>query len=155
MLYHFPIDATIELLVLKGWKIVGDNLDLTIKVRDMRLDNPNQSYHFFHSIAVQDRIVTSHLDDTKPQCLVSTLSASDFMPSSLDYQQLRNDFIVLVARILVAEFPEFHFFYGAVPNHIQHMYSTELSKKSTVVSAIGICTLLCKQFNECGLSLDH
>ena len=107
---------------------------------------PKLKLSLFHSIAVQDRIVTSHPDNTKPWRLVSTLSVLDIMPSSLDYQQLRNDLIVLVARILVVEFPEFHFFHGAAPNHIHHMYSTELSKKSTVVSAIDICMLLCKQF---------
>ena len=39
-------DITDESFADKRWKIVGDNLDLTIKVRDMRLDNPNQSCHF-------------------------------------------------------------------------------------------------------------
>ena len=99
----------------------------------MRLDNPNQTYHFFHSIAVQDRIPTSHLDDTKPQCLISTLGVSDFIPSQSDYQQLRSDLVVLIACTIVAEFPEFRFMLSAVPNCIPHQYSSEMAKKSTVV----------------------
>lgn len=69
-----------------NWKLVGDNLDLTVKVRDMRVDNPNEAHHFFHTIAVQDRIATDHLDDTKPQCFASTLEVSNFVPSLSDKQ---------------------------------------------------------------------
>lgn len=75
----------------------------------------NLTYHFFHSIAVHDRIQTSHLDDTKLQYLISTLGVSDFIPSLSDYQQLRSDLIVLIARIVVAEFPELRFMLSAVP----------------------------------------
>jgi len=106
-----------------SWKLVGDNLDLTVKVRDMRVDNPNQAHHFFHTIAVQDRIATDHLDDTKPQCLASTLEVSNFVPSLSDKQQLCSDFVVLVARIIASEFAEFKFLQLSVPTHIPHQYS--------------------------------
>ena len=119
----------------KGWKFVGDNLDLTVKVRDMRQDSPNESYHFFHTIAVQDRIDTGHLDSSKPQQLVSNLTISDFLLSSSDYDHLRDDFIVLVARVLVQEFKEFKFLAG-VPPYILHKYSEEMASKSTVVCSV-------------------
>lgn len=89
-----------------GWKYIGDNCDLSVKVRDMRQDNPNDSYHFFHTIAVQDRIDTSHLDSTMPKQLVSSLNITDFLPSSADYHRLREDF-VLVSRVLTRELEEF------------------------------------------------
>ena len=120
-------------LVEKNWKLVGDNLDLTVKVRDMRLDNPNQQYHFFHTIAVQDRISTAHLDDSRPQQLVSNLSTSDFVPSSSDYERLRSDLTVLVSRIVVAELSAFQFMSKAVPDHILHDYSREMARPSVVV----------------------
>jgi len=68
-------------LVEKNWKLVGDNLDLTVKVRDMCLDNPNQQYHFFHTIAVQDRISTAQLDDSRPQQLVTSALLILFHPA--------------------------------------------------------------------------
>ena len=117
----------------KNWKLVGDNLDLTIKVRDMRLDNPNQQYHFFHTIAVQDRVRTAHLNDSRPQQLVSNLSTSDFVLSSSDYKRLRSDLIVLVSRIVVAELSAFQFMSEAVPDHILHEYSREMAQSSVVV----------------------
>lgn len=121
-----------------SWKLVGDNLDLTVKVRDMCVDNPNQAHHFFHTIAVQDRIATDHLDDTKPQCLASTLEVSNFVPSLSDKQRLCSDFVVLVARIIVSEFAEFKFLQLSVPTHIPHQYSKEMAQKSNVVS-IQLC----------------
>ena len=122
----------------KGWKYIGDNLDLTVKVRDMRQDNPNESYHFFHTIAVQDRIDANHLDSPKPQQLVSNLSVSDFLLSSSEYNCLREDFIVLVARVIVNEFKQFRFLAGGVPSHISHRYSQQMASKSTVVRSIGV-----------------
>lgn len=113
---------------------MGDNLDLTVKVRDMRVDNPNQTHHFFHTIANEDRIATGHLDDSKLQCLVSSLEVETFVPSPSDNQRLRSDLIVLVARIIVSEFEEFKFLKSCVPSHITHQYSKEMAQKSNVVS---------------------
>ncbi len=117
----------------RGWKYVGDNLDLTVRVRDMRQCNPNDSYHFFHTIAVQDRIDTSHLDSTVPKQLVSNLTVCDFIPSSSDYHHLKEDFIVLVARGLTHELDEFKFLASSVPSHILHKYSEQMTCKSTVL----------------------
>ena len=89
-----------------SWKLVGDNLDLTVKVRDMRVDNPNQTHHFFHTIAIQD---PGHLDNCKLQCFVSTLEVGSFVPSPSDKQSLRSDLIALRAPIIVSEFEEFKF----------------------------------------------
>ena len=85
---------------------------------------PELSLFPFDSRASQ----TSHLDDTKPQCLIGTLGVSDFIPSGLDFQKLRSDLVVLIARIVVSEFPEFRFMHSAVPNHIPHLYSSEMAK---------------------------
>lgn len=55
-----------------GFKIVGDNLDKTVKPRHMRSDHQNVSLHYFHSIAVKDRIDFSNLPDTPPAKLIYT-----------------------------------------------------------------------------------
>lgn len=97
----------------------------------MRQDNPNQMYHFLHVIGIQDRIDTSHLDDTKPKAAVSSLSVCDFVPSASELKRLKQDITVLVARIIVSEIL---FLRGAVPEHITHIHLNEMSEKSTVVS---------------------
>jgi len=105
-----------------NWKLVGDNVDLNIK-----------QHHFFHSIAVQDRINTAHLDDSRPQQLVSSLTPFDFVPSSSHYKQLRSDLIILVSHIVV-EFPAFQYMSEVVPSHILHQYPSEMAQPSVVVS---------------------
>lgn len=64
---------------MKPGKLVGDNLNVTVKVRDMRMDNPNQMHHFFHLIAIQDRVDTSHFDNSGPRADVRTLGVADFV----------------------------------------------------------------------------
>ena len=44
-----------------GFKVVGDNIDKTVKPRDMRFDQPSKSLHYFHVYAVKDRIDASGL----------------------------------------------------------------------------------------------
>ena len=40
-----------------GYKLVGDNIDKTVKSRHMRLnDHHNKSFHYFYSFSVQNRI---------------------------------------------------------------------------------------------------
>ena len=40
---------------LPTFKLVGDNLDKSVRPRDMRLDNQTQSLHYFHMYGVRDR----------------------------------------------------------------------------------------------------
>ena len=39
-----------------GFKIVGDNIDKTVRPRHMRSDRQAESLHYFHSYAVKDRV---------------------------------------------------------------------------------------------------
>ena len=83
---------------------MGDNLDLTVQVREMRSDNKDKSLHFFHYFAVKDRINSSHLSRYQPQCLATSLPLSAFYPSADDYTHLCDNFVVHLARIAVSKF---------------------------------------------------
>ncbi len=47
---------TLSCTRLPTFKIVGDNIDKTIRPREMRSDHQTRSLHYFHSYAVRDRI---------------------------------------------------------------------------------------------------
>ena len=47
-----------------GLKIVGDNVDKTVKPRHMQSDRQNQSLHYFHLYAVCDRINLTDASET-------------------------------------------------------------------------------------------
>ena len=50
-----------------GFKIVGDNIDKTVKPRHETMQHHSQNLHYFHSYTVQDRIDFSQLSDTPSQ----------------------------------------------------------------------------------------
>ena len=63
-------------------------------------------------------------------------SIYDILPSGIEYQTLKDNFAILVARILVEHNILFfrEDFSGLITNHIPHCYSTEMTNKSEVVS---------------------
>ena len=57
-----------------------------------------------------------------------------FLPTAGDYEQIRKEFLVLVARVLVQHVPSLRIFQDVVPTHILHKHSTDTAKASTIVS---------------------
>ena len=120
-----------------GFKLVGDNLDINIKSRFMRMEGSgNKSLHFFHSYAVLNKVDFSNLPDFHlPTCLNSPKKrALSLLPSADDDRLLRQDFMVLISRILVTHLPFFKWTADdAVEWHIRHKFYEEMSSKSVVV----------------------
>ena len=84
-----------------GFRIVGDNIDRSLRPRHQTLDSRTRSFHYFNSYAVLDRCNFSAFDD----CNISLVSLSDFdvkslLLSSSDLQQLHQNMAVIVWRIL-------------------------------------------------------
>ena len=124
--------------------IVGDNIDKRITPRTMRVDNQVRSLHFFHAFAALSRVETLHLDDTKPIGDIKSLPLSTFLPSAEDCSALRDNYVILISRILVKHMAFLQSFSKCVPNQIEHMYSKEMAKISSVVSECLkyiVCTL--------------
>ena len=128
-----------ELVEPMSFKLCGDNLDKTVKRRYMRSDEGNLSLHYFHSYAVLDRIHTILFSDSlSPTCFPEPEQiARSLLPSPSDDCTLKQNFAVLISRVLATHMKFFSFsFDDAVQWHILHKFSTEMSKKSTVVSKI-------------------
>lgn len=122
-----------------GYKLVGDNLDVTVNARYMRSEgHQNHSLHFFHSFAVLDRVnfggLSNHLPTT---CNTSPLQmALTLLPSVENDTSLLNNIATHISRVLVTHMPFFQFAFSDVTTwHIQHKFYREMSKKSEVVSA--------------------
>lgn len=124
-----------------GVKLVLDNIDSTVKPRYQRLDSQNKSLHYVQVYAVKDRTDFSRLSDSPPP---PGKSVYDILPTTSDYQILKEKFAILVARVLVKHIPYFkEDFKDLVTRHIQHPYSTEMVKQSEVVSYnLSSCTVL-------------
>lgn len=118
-----------------GYKIVFDNLDKTIKPRYMSIEKQSTSLHYVHGYAVKDRIdfsTYSAANESGKERNVFSL-----LPAASDYATLKRRFSIHVTRIITSYLTFFtEDFEGLVNHHIKHRYSTEMGKKSEVVSQI-------------------
>ncbi|KAJ7375770.1 hypothetical protein OS493_038964 [Desmophyllum pertusum] len=93
----------------------------------------NQSVHWTHQYAVQDRVPTpGSLDDTSAQCSIEDLQLSQLLPNRDVQIAFRQDCAVLISRVLVKYFGPFSIFKDVVINHLPHPFSDAVSKKSNI-----------------------
>ena len=91
-----------------GFKIVGDNIDKTVCPGHQTLDRQVQSLHYFHSFAIKDRISFSDLSDAKPDVNLAALPLKTFLLSEDDLEKLKQNYTVLVSRVLTSTYQYFH-----------------------------------------------
>ncbi len=119
-----------------GFKIVFDNIDLTVRPRHSTEERQSLSLHNVNAFAVKDHINYSTFSSTrerKEDYLYSIL------PNDEDYQSLKERFIIHVSRIIVKYMNFFkEDFQNLIQWHIPHQFSKVMSKKSEVVSKKGL-----------------
>ena len=115
--------------------LTGDNIDKNVTPRDMRADYQTKSLHYFHAYAALNRIDFTGLSKETPTSrLLRNLEISAFLPSVTDCQAVRENYIVLFARVICETLTAFYPFQKCVPVHILHKYSANMSTKSVTVS---------------------
>lgn len=121
----------------KGFRLCGDNIDKRICRRHLRSDRRNQSVHYFHAYAVENRIDVSELSDISMHISETTTlenAVSSVLPTAGDNTRLRENIAILISRVLFQHLDFFNFsFDGVIQWHITHKYYTEMSCKSVVV----------------------
>lgn len=124
---------------IETYKLVGDNIDFSVKARFSRSDSPkDQSLHYFHFMCVHDRIDFNEFSSEKAiSCLNSAEKMAEFLlPTKECDNQLANHLAVLVSHIIVSHMSYFDFsFSDVVTWHINHPHYEEMSKRSEVVSS--------------------
>ena len=75
----------------------------------------------------------AHLDNTKPVCDINDVTYGTLLPQARDHLNNRENYIVLVQRVLVECIPALGFLKDAVKKHIPHEYSKEMGQKTTKV----------------------
>ena len=112
----------------------GDNLDWIRRPSIYSLDKDTESIHWFNLLAYDNRVLDWNLNDKDPIKDVMDLESSTFIPSPDEHAQLKDEFVILVLRILTKHCKYFQQFANIVPAHIPHQYSNEMSRQSQVVS---------------------
>ena len=106
-----------------GFRIVGDNIDKSVKPRDLRHNHQSASLHYFHAYAVKDRIDVSNLSSDMPLIVSSDIDINSLLPSHENAATLEANMCTLVIRILVKHIPGLSYLSTMVLQHIPHMYS--------------------------------
>ena len=83
---------------VRGFVIVGDNLDKNFRPSHQREDRQTQSLHVFHSCAIKNHVDVSSLSD-KPASAIMT--ADQFLLSKDDVSKVMQEFEVLVSRYVI------------------------------------------------------
>ena len=100
----------------------------------MRVDSQTRSLHYFHVYGVCDRVDVSHLDDNPSLPSLDSIDVTSVLLTKTDVKTMRDLFCVHVARVL-KKHVKFCSTLGEGPEqHIAHRYSSEMSRKSEVVS---------------------
>ena len=113
------------------FKLVGDNLDKNVKPRDMRSDHQTESFHFFNTLAVKDRISLAHHSSSATIVNPDTVDLDQYLPSSEDYRIMTSNMVTLVSRVLVKHIPSLLPYTPVVESHIKHPRSKEMAQKSS------------------------
>ena len=136
---------------LPTFKLVGDNLDKSVRPRDMRMDSQTQALHYFHMYAVRDRINLAEFTDNPSLPEVSLADLKTILPTNQDQEVLQKNFAILIARTLTKHMPFFKKFGSGLERHLVHERYEEMSAKSEVVSVF-ISTKIAK--TEVPIRLD-
>ena len=136
---------------LPTFKLVGDNLDKSVRPRDMRMDSQTQALHYFHMYAVRDRINLAEFTDNPSLPEVSLADLKTILPTTQDQEVLQKNFAILIARTLTKHMPFFKKFGSGLERHLVHERYEEMSAKSEVVS-VYITTKIAK--TEVPIRLD-
>lgn len=100
----------------------------------MRIDHQNKDLHYFASNLIVDRVPCEGLSQVTPRRNIQDLPNCHFLLNDDETQKLREDFKVLVGRVLIEHLPSMSFLKAVVPKHIPHRFQKEMARKSTILS---------------------
>lgn len=135
-------------------RIVGDNFDLLIKVRQMLIEHRNKSHHWFNLLMVFSRVSSSHLPNDAPICSLSEFPPSAYLLSDKDEEDTMKDFTILASRVLCQHLEFLAPYKAVLVKHISHEHTKEMSKKSPVLVS-GTVFKDEKKYDEMVDIMDH
>lgn len=99
----------------------------------MKSDHQNKDLHYFSSNLIVDRVPCERQCQVYPRRSIHTLPNCHFPLNDAETDKLREDFKVLVGRVLVAHIPSLSLLKAVISQHIAHCYTNEMAKKSAIV----------------------
>ena len=117
-----------------GFKLVGDNIDKNVRPRHQTLQRQTQSFHYFTSYAIKDRLDLSVMSDNPSAQDVEAIDVNTILPSAEDHEEILKNFALIAGRIIVKYISALEKIPSLTKEHITHCFYPEMSKQSKVVS---------------------
>lgn len=121
------------LKMMSFFKFWGDNLDKPKNVRDVLSDNQATMLHMYSLLVGRSRIPGIGLFCVGQVAKLSSSPTESFLPTLSDVNAVKKNLVVLVCRVLTRYIHGLSPLSIAIPQHITHTYSAQMSKKSEVV----------------------
>ena len=94
------------------------------------IDETSHCTGLINVIASNERVINADPATSRPRCSILSVPDTAFLPSVQENEKLREEFAILVERILVKYLPAFALFENYVRKHIMHKFSKEASQQS-------------------------
>ena len=111
-----------------------DNLDVYVQVHDMTEEFQNQDLHWVLSMATENCVTNSLSNEAEAEESLSKMENCLFLPDAKDHKLQRQNYTILVSRILTKHIDSLKFLEDVAVTHIPHQYSKETSKSTITVS---------------------
>ncbi|KAK3755179.1 hypothetical protein QZH41_010699 [Actinostola sp. cb2023] len=115
-------------------RLTFDNFDFRVNAGEMLKGISNVDRHWICQYLTFDRVDTATLDNTQPLGDLKDLDIKAYLLSDEEQEHMRDEYIVLVSRILTKVIPWLTSLEKTVPCHIDHEFSEQMSKKSVVIA---------------------
>ena len=124
---------SLEVSAHPGFVTSFDNLDVSLKRRNMTVEQQNQDYHWVNHNMVENRISGVSMATSAPKKQLLDVENVRFLPSLEDQRSQKMNYIVLCSRVLISYFNVLEPLSDACIQHIPHKYSQEMSQKTNKV----------------------
>ena len=105
-------------------------------MHDMRKSDQNKDLHYFASNLIVERVPCEGLSKTAPQRGILTVPNSMFLLDDTETRKLREDFKVIVGRILIDRIAALSFMKSIIPAHSESKYPDEMANDSSIIDAV-------------------
>lgn len=97
------------------FKLVGDNVDKTVKPRHETMDSHAKLLHYFHCFAVRDRDDMSSFEDDPGLPEFGDINVNEVLPTEDDCAMMTNNMMILMMRII-----QNHILFFKKVKHVEH-----------------------------------
>ena len=121
-----------------GRKVTFDNLDYRHEVHYMTEENQNVDKHCVTVMATENRVPGCSLSDKLPENGILKMENGKCLPNHVDNIKQRENYIVLVERIMTNIIPCLQSLSDVTTSHIPHCYREKVCKKTETVSTFAL-----------------